>query len=440
MKKSLMFLLLTAQLLFTLSGCGAKNEAVEGAAMKLYYEARGVAKLDAESAVAPETRQIPAATMQTFLEEYLKGPVSEELRSPFPAGTRVLHIEGDENGVILIMSGEFFTLMGVDMSIASCCIAKTLSEYAGVQSVTLSDELDTIHLEVQPDHYLLSNDITKTEDESFTVYFSNGDHRYLVAESRAAILSENETEAAYLMRQLLEGPESGQLLDVIPEGAEPLSMETADGVCYLNFPEGVYRSAPEDAYEAYMTVYGIVNTLTGIPQIQAVQFLSDGAPAEKYGMFSLSEPVTRNPDAIGPVRSASGELDVNIYVRNVETGEMFGVPCRVKQTVSQPLAEAVLTRVLSYEAFQGFENPIPFGTELLNISVSGSVCYVDVSEKFIPPEDAPEAEQAAVWALVASLTDLDNIAFVSLSVNGDSGGLNFMDISEPLTRENTALR
>lgn len=440
MKKSMIFLLLAAQLAAVLLGCGAQNETAEGASMQLYYEVRSAAGLDVESAVASEPRKIQAATMQAFLEEYFKGPASEELRSPFPAGTRVLHIDADENGVILKMSGEFFTLMGVDMSIASCCIAKTMSEYAGIPTVTLSDELDTIHLEVQPEHYLLSNDITKTEDESFTVYFSNADHRYLVAESRAAILSENETEAAYLMRQLLEGPESGQLLDVIPEGAEPLSMETSDGICYLNFPSGFYRNAPEDAYEAYMTVYGIVNTLTGIPQIQSVQFLSEGTPAEKYGMFSLSEPVTRNPDVIGPVRSASGELDVNIYVRSVETGEMFGVPCRVKQTVSQPLAEAVITRVLSYEAFQGFENPVPFGTELLNISVSGSVCYVDVSEKFIPPEDAPEAERAAVWALVASLTDLDNIAFVALSVNGDNSGLNFVDISEPLTRESILLR
>lgn len=439
MKKILIFFLLWAQLLSMLPGCGARNEAVEGTSMQLYYEVESAAGLDVASAVAPETRKTQAATMQAFLEEYFKGPISEGLRSPFPAGTRVLHISADENGVILKMSGEFFTLMGVDMSIASCCIAKTLSAYAGIQSVTLSDELDTIHLEVQPEHYLLSNDITKTEDESFTVYFSNADHRYLVAESRAAILSENETEVAYLMRQLLEGPESSQLMDVIPEGAEPLSMETSDGICFLDFPAGFYRSAPEDAYEAYMTVYGIVNTLTGIPEIQSIQFLSEGVPAEKYGMFSLSEPVTRNPDAIGPVRSASGELDVNIYVRSVENGEMFGVPCRVKQTVSQPLAEAVLTRVLSYEAFQGFENPIPFGTELLNISVSGSVCYVDVSEKFIPPEDEPETERAAVWALVASLTDLDNIAFVALSVNGDNGGLNFVDISESLTRESVSL-
>lgn len=439
MKKGIILLLVVAQLL-SLIGCGKQQgNAADGISVQFYYEVQNTQQLDVESVVAAESRTVDAYTLQELLDQYLAGPESEELCSPFPAGTRVLDIVSDENGLTLKMSGEFFTLMGVEMSVAGCCIAKTVCEYASVPSVMLTDELKTIRLEVQPEHYLLYDDITQTADEAFTVYFSDADHRYLIAETRAAILSENETEAAYVMRQLFEGPESEQLVGIIPQDAELLEVTTQDGICTLNFSSAFYREAPTDEQEKYITIYGIVNTLTSIPEIQAVRFLNEGEPVDVYGIFSLAEPVSRNSDAVGPVRAASGELDATIYVRSMETGEMFGVPCRVKQTVSQPLAEAVVTRILSYEAFQGFENPVPFGTELLNISVSGSVCYVDVSEKFIPPEDAPEAERAAVWALVASLTDMDNIAFVVLSINGDSSGLNFVDISEPLTRENVAL-
>lgn len=439
MRKGLIFLLLAAQLL-TLAGCGGgKNDSIHGRAVQFYYEVQNTDALDIESVVAAETRMVEAYTLSELLKQYFSGPEAEELISPFPPGTQVLDIVSDEGSLTLKMSGEFFTLMGVEMSIASCCIAKTVCEYADIRSVILSDSLETIRLEAQPENYLLSDDITQTSDETFTVYFSDASHRYLIAETRAVILSENETEAAYVMRQLFEGPESEQLLDVIPEDAELLEVSTQDGVCTLNFSGGFYESSWEDAHEAYMTLYGIVNTLTSIPDIQSVCFLAEGEPVRRYGIFSLSEPLTRNLDAVGPVRVASGELDANIYVRNIENGKMFGVPCRVKQTASQPQAEAVIAQVLSYEAFQGFENPIPFGTELLNISVSGSICYVDLSEEFIPPEDAPEAERAAVWALVASLTDLDNIAFVSLSINGDNSGLNYVDISELLTRESVAL-
>ncbi len=435
MKKALIFLLLTAQLL-ALFGCGARRSDPSGdVSVQFFYAVRDVDSLNLESAVESETRTLGLNTLQELLDRYLAGPESEELVSPFPADTQVRDILMEDGSLTLILSGEFFTLMGVEMSVAKCCMAKTVCAYADVPAVILSDELGSIRMEVRPEHYLLDNDITQTEDESFAVYFSDSEHRYLIAETRAAILSENETETAYVMRQLFEGPESEQLLGVIPEDAELLSVKSEEGICILDFSRSFYQHELKDAREAYMTVYGIVNTLTSLPDIQAVQFLEEGEPAERYGMFSLSEPVTRNSDAIGPVRMASGELDANVYVKSIETGEMFGVPCRVKQTVSQPQAEAVIARVLSYEAFQGFENPIPFGTELLSISVSGSVCYVDVSERFIPPEGGAEAERAAVWALVASLTDLDNIAFVVLSVGGDSSGLNYVDISEPLTRE-----
>lgn len=440
MKKTWMVLLLFAQLLM-LIGCGQNGgNASDEIPLQFYYEVRGTQELDLESVVAAETRNCSVHSLQEVMEQYLSGPESEELYSPFPPGTRVLHVVEDENGLTFIMSGEFFTLMGVDMSVASCCIAKTVCEYADVSSVVLSDELESIRLEARPDHYLFSNDITNAADESFTVYFSDMEHRYLIAENRAATLSENETEIAYVMRQLFEGPESEKLLGIIPAGTELLEVTSQDGLCMLNLSDSFYDTPPEDAREAYTTVYGIVNTLTSIPDIQAVQFLREGEVARQYGIFPLEEPVARNSDAVGPVRGASGELDANIYVKSIETGEMFGVPCRIKQTASQPQAEAVITRMLSYEAFQGFENPIPFGTELLSISVSGSVCYVDVSEKFIPPEDSPEAERAAVWALVESLTELGNISFVSLSVNGDSGGLSYVDISEPLTRESVVLR
>ena len=57
----------------------------------------------------------------------------------------------------------------------------------------------------------------------------------------------------------------------------------------------------------------------------------------------------------------------------------------------------------------------------------------------MPQEDSEQAERGAVWSLVTSLTDLDGISSVVLSLNNESGGLTYVDISEPLTRKNVAL-
>jgi germination protein M len=88
---------------------------------------------------------------------------------------------------------------------------------------------------------------------------------------------------------------------------------------------------------------------------------------------------------------------------------------------------------------QGFYNPIPYGTELLSISVSGGVCYVDLSGKFVPADGTVLSERAAVWALVSTLTELDNISSVLLTIEGESSGFTSVDISEPLTEESVQL-
>lgn len=434
-------LLLAAALLLCCVGCtpGQKQSDEDGIEVLLYYETKDVEQIAAESSVAHETRTVNVLSLWEFFDLYFSGPTSEELVSPFPHGTRVLDVEITDQSMTLKMSGEFFTLMGVEMSIASCCLANTVCSYFNLESVILMDETESIEIEAKPGQYVLSNSLQDDMTETFVVYFADSEYRYLNSETRDATLSENETEMAYVMRKLLEGPENEQLEPIIPEGTELLGISSADGVCRLNFSHEFYENRLDDTYGAYMTIYGITNTLTGLDGIEAVEFLVEGEPVDSYGLFPLRQPITRNPDCIGPVRMASGEVDVNIYVLSSESQEPFAVPCRVKQTVSEPLAEAVVTKILNYEPPQGFYNPIPYGTELLSISVSGNVCYIDLSDKFIPQEDTEAAEKAAVWALTKSLMALDNITSIVLTINGESDGLSYVDISEPLTEQSVTL-
>ena len=432
--------LTAVSLLMLTPGCGAEAQPSqeEGTAVNLYYAARNLESLEVEDTVLPETRSLNVVSLWDFFEIYFAGPESEDLMSPFPGGTRVVDASLGESSITIQMSGEFFTLAGIEMSLASCCLAKTVCEYLELEAVVLTDETESIRMEVQPGQFVLSNVLEGEADQSFNIYFSDSDHRYLISETRAATLSENESQMAYVMRRLLEGPESSQLRPVIPEGTEILEISEADGICTVNFSREFYDNRPEDDYGAYMTVYGITNTLTGLSGMDAVQFLVEGEPVERYGCFPLLKPVLKNTDCIGPVRMTSGEIDADLYVRSMDTGVSFAFPCRVKQTISEPMAQAVVTKLLSYEPPQGFRNPVPYGTELLSISISGSTCYVDLSGKFVPAEDSQETEREAVWALVMTLTALDNVSYVALTIDGESSGLSYVDITEPLTRRTVA--
>lgn len=428
MKRSISLFL---ALCLLLQGCGSRSTQ-EGVQARLYYMANDAENLSVDSAVLPETRTVHSSTLTDFLKLYFMGPESDTLRAPFPPGTEVLTLSQGENSLNLTMSQEFFSLSGVDLSIAACCLTNTLCDYTGVRAVVLEDASKRVHLELSAEDFLLKNDYTQDDNQKFLLYFSDSNHRYLRPEIRSAILSENESPEDYVLRQLMAGPTQEDLLPVVPENAVLLDAYTEGQVCYVDFSGAFYDAAPENDYEAYTTVYGIVNTLTDLEDVESVQFLRNGSPAEYYGIFPLGQPLSWEKNVAASGGTGGGELDVDIFVLSQEDHTPFAVPVRLQQTVSEPSAEAVAKAAITFDPPQGFYNPIPKGTYIRSISISGSVCYIDVSGDFVPLEDTAEAERAALWALVSALTGLDTISSVVLTIEGESGGLNYVNIADPI--------
>lgn len=434
--KRVLAVLLTLCLL--LSGCAARSqEQSTGTAVTFYYGTRDIEQLTGDLAIGEESRNLRVYTLAEMLEIYMKGPTSEDLVSPFPEGTKVLSYAETEQGLKLTMSEAFFTLQGVDMSLATCCITRTVCAFSGADQLSLVDEMGQIQLDLSPEQFLLENDFNVETETAFTLYFAQADYRYLVPEIQEATLSDNESQETYVLRQLMEGPQTEGLLSVIPEHTELLGLTTEDGVCTVNFSSDFYENAPEDVYEAYTTIFGVVNTLTELEGVNSVQILIDGSIVDSYGGFQISQPLTRYAPAIGPARTSG--IDLNQHVLTLADGEPFLLPYQVSESNSVPLAESVAQAAIDFEPPQGFYNPIPYGTELLSISVSGGICYVDLSGKFVPADGTQLSEKAAVWAIVSTLTELDNVSAVLLTIEGESSGLGYVDISEPLTEKSVQL-
>lgn len=431
--KRLLSLMLVLCLL--LAGCGANSSQSEGNHVLFFYEQRGASELSTDAMLGSESRSTYAGALGPVLELYFRGPSQDDLVSPFPDGTEVISAAQGENGTELVLSNAFFSLQGVDFAVACACLARTVCAYTGETSVTLSDELGRIHMDVTPDSFLVQDEYQSDTDQMFTLYFPSENRRYVIPELREATLSENETAETYLLRELLSGPQTTGLQAAMPDGTEVLNVSTSGGVCTVDLSSDFYDDAFSGDYGMYTSVYSIVDTLTELESVDSVIFLKDGASIGGCGVMLLGEPMTRDTRVIGPVHNAGGEMDVNLYTLQRITGQPFAVPVRVKQQVSAPTAEAVLSELLGYTPPQGFYNPIPFGTELLSVSVSGSICYVDLSREFVPGNDTEEKEREAVWALVQTLTGLDAVNSVMLTIEGEPGGLSYVDLTEPLTRK-----
>ena len=73
-----------------------------------------------------------------LLTQYLKGPASESLTSPFPKGTALytLDILGDTAYVEL--SDSFASLTGIDLTIGCACLTQTVLAMTGCKAVVIS--------------------------------------------------------------------------------------------------------------------------------------------------------------------------------------------------------------------------------------------------------------------------------------------------------------
>ena len=156
MKRILCFLL-SASLMIALSGCIAYAQPRYEDPVRFFYRSADVAYQDPAGVIQAETRDAAQnrRNSEQLLRMYLEGPESQELRSPFPAGTKLVQFDlnGESAQIMLSFSGT--EPKGIDLSIAFACLTKTCLEIAPVKSVTITLENSTVSVTMDADSIIL---------------------------------------------------------------------------------------------------------------------------------------------------------------------------------------------------------------------------------------------------------------------------------------------
>ena len=138
---------------------------------------------------------------------------------------------------------------------------------------------------------IITDDLTE-----FEVFFSTKDAMYLQAELRQL-----DRDDIYLdgIRQLIVGPNSNQLSATIPEGVEIIDIDIRGEIAYLNFNRALVDNHWGGSTGELITVYSIVNTMTGFSNIDGVQIVIEGQEVETLvGHLDLSQAIRRDDDII----------------------------------------------------------------------------------------------------------------------------------------------
>lgn len=126
-------LLLVILLVFGLWGC-RKEETIP-----FYYPRAEIQYGIDNGVIAAEDRNIEGSdqSLEFLLKLYLEGPISQDLRSPFPKGTALENLDRDGDTIIITLSEPFGMLENLEYIIACASVASTCFDLTDSDTVTI---------------------------------------------------------------------------------------------------------------------------------------------------------------------------------------------------------------------------------------------------------------------------------------------------------------
>jgi len=271
-------------LLFLLTAC-QREEPAARTGYELYFQEADLTFSAGDGAFRTETVYLFDSETDTSLrlaealmEQLLKGPADETLKSPIPAGTTLLTLELTGDRADVDLSAAYGSLSGVALTLADSSIAMTLSQVPEISSVQITvrgRELAYRERQVLNVREVL---LTPEEDVLSTVdvrlYFLSPESGALVPEERTLDLYEGDTQVSAVAKALESGPEDRELLRSLPEGFQVKSAWLEEDICYVNLSsallEGLEKTTIDTAVEA------LDRSLHSLEGVQEVRFLVDG--------------------------------------------------------------------------------------------------------------------------------------------------------------------
>ena len=263
----------------------AEEDSRGGDRIRACYETLGLGE-------AATVRDEAAAVVGRLLE----GPADRGLESPLPTGVELLSLEVRDRTAYVDLSGGFNQLAGVELSMADYCLTLSLTALDGIGAVRITAQGRPVGQQPKQVFYerdvLLStmDDVLQTVE--VTLYFQDSEGT-LTGERRTLTLYEGQTLAESLMAALLEGPESRDLYQTIPENFAVNYVRIESGVCYVSLPAASLALLPEGEQNQRTILWSLAESLYSITAVEELRLLADGEEMAYFGLIPVETVASR---------------------------------------------------------------------------------------------------------------------------------------------------
>lgn len=392
-------------LLLLLSACGAEPSSEAEARSFFYYPSES----SAQEVLFPAPSPADPAQLspEAFLKAYLEAAEPENVLPILPEAWRFDSFSMEGSAACLKFTGAKTSPLRRSLSLA--CLTKTLLQHPQIRSVSiLSPESEQPTLLTEND--ILLRDVgMEPQQAQITLYFPDGQRRYLISEARSM---DDTDKPTFILQELLS--EEG---NCIPAGTRLLSVGTENGVCTVNLSSEFVLGMERSFSAERMAVYSIVNSLTELPEISTVDIWVSGAPLERLNFLDLSQGISRDESLFfNPF--AAEYADLSVYALCPAEGLLAELPLLMEAADKSELAGQAVQALISMEEKNGLKNPIPAGTKLLSVRMENSTCVLDFTGEFLAGCHTEEEEAIAVRAAIATVCSIDGISAVEILVEG----------------------
>lgn len=264
-----------------------------------------------------------------------------------------------------------------------------------------------------------AGEVQKTEDPDKTyVYCLTRDEDSLYPKE-ISIEGLSKKKALRALTDALNGNESDRQSKRLMPKSLRISKEnlTAGGILTLDFPKKYQEMKPT---REVLVRAGVVRTFLQLDGVVGVRFTIDGADAKDAEGKALgtmtSDTFVENAKQI----NAYQHENINLYFADSANAHLKKETRSIYYSTNKPLEWAIVERLIAGPKTSGSNPTVPASTQILSVTTTGSVCYVNLSKNFVS-DSLGLREELPIYSIVDTLCDnCTNVKRVQLSIEGDT--------------------
>lgn len=294
--------LLTLVLLSGMTGCAREEK--EDSGLLLYYLNEDLSSLNTLSYLMEDGKPKADLSPQEMADDMLEqlATPSGDVRSIAPIQNFTVTGTTLQNRTLTVfLSSDYEELETVREILTRAALVNTLCQIDGVDSVSflcgdhpLTNEDGSVVTAMNSDMFIFNSgkEIMNYEKVRLHLYFANEDGDQLVDTYRNVVYNSNISMERLVVEQVLKGPNSDVVFPTLNPASKVLSVTTRDGVCYVNLDQA-FLTEPYGV-TSQVAIYSLVNSLTELSSVSAVQITIEGKTGKAFMDSSLSSAFERN--------------------------------------------------------------------------------------------------------------------------------------------------